>query len=390
MTTHAPGQLTPASKPRTGKHPVRRAHTRAHDPRLAAAELRSAFSGQELALLLVFTTSAHDLARLGPALRDEFAPVPVVGCTTAGEIGPDGYLDGSMTAVGLASTHFTVASAWLPDLDAFDEASARELSAGLLARVGGTHEECFSLLLVDGLSIREERVARQCQRALGDIPLVGGSAGDDQEFEATHVLHDGRFDRGAAWLVVRTVLPFTIFRSSHFVGQGEPLVVTDADADRRVVRAINGLPAAHEYARVLGVELDALTRRQLAAAPFVVKVGGNDYVRSVQKVHDDGSLTLYCAIERGVVLRVARGAGLVDTRRSLFEEIRSSVGAPLVTLAFDCIQCKVEAEDHSVKEEVQALFLAHNVTGFASYGEQFVGSHVNQTFTGIAIGGPRP
>ena len=36
------------------------------------------------------------------------------------------------------------------------------------------------------------------------------------------------------------------------------------------------------------------------------------------------------------------------------------------------------------------LHAANNVTGFASFGEQWGSMHVNQTFTGIAIGRAAP
>ena len=389
MTTEATHRDGDPAGHQTPGEPVRRAHSRAADPRDAASELRSGLGDDTFAAVVLFASTAYDLAGLAAAVTAELPGVLTIGCTTAGEIGAAGYVDGSVSAVGLAASSFVVSAARIADLDAFDEAAARETAAGLLAGVDGPSEQCFSLLLIDGLSIREERVARQCQRALGDVPLIGGSAGDDQAFAATYVLHDGRFDHGAVWVVVRTALPFAIFRSSHFVGQGEPLVVTAADAERRIVKEINGLPAAREYARVVGVEVSELSQRRVAAAPLVVKLGGNDYVRSIQRVNEDESLTLYCAIERGVVLRVARGLELVDARRDVFDDVHRRIGQPLLTLAFDCIQCKVEAEHLDGKRAVQELFLDHNVVGFAGYGEQFVGTHVNQTFTGVAIGGGR-
>jgi hypothetical protein len=364
-------------------------HTRVTDPSQAVADVRAQLSDADLALVVFFCSSRFDLAELGAAFNAAYRRTPVVGCTTAGEIGPAGYHDGSLVAVGLPAADFDVATTVIDDLDAFDEAQAREMAADMLAHVGGSTESCFSLLLIDGLSIREERVARQCQRALGDVPLVGGSAGDDQSFVATHVFHGGRFRRGAVWLVARTALPFSVFRSSHFTGDSEALVVTEADAARRLVLEINGRPAAVEYARVLGLRREELTLGRAAAAPLVVRIGGNDHVRSIQRLEPDDSIRLYCAIDRGVVLRVAQGTDMVSARRDLFDDVRRKVGTPALTLGFDCIQCKQEAEDLDGKLSVDAVFRDNAVVGFSSYGEQFLGVHVNQTFTGVVIGQPR-
>ena len=39
-------------------------------------------------------------------------------------------------------------------------------------------------------------------------------------------------------------------------------------------------------------------------------------------------------------------------------------------------------------EPVSAFLRSQNVIGFNTYGEQFNGMHINQTFTGVAIGRP--
>ena len=39
-----------------------------------------------------------------------------------------------------------------------------------------------------------------------------------------------------------------------------------------------------------------------------------------------------------------------------------------------------------LNERVSELMIENNVVGFATYGEQFNGMHVNQTFTGVALG----
>ena len=43
-------------------------------------------------------------------------------------------------------------------------------------------------------------------------------------------------------------------------------------------------------------------------------------------------------------------------------------------------------EQRQQKRTVSELFVRNGVIGFCTYGEQFNSMHVNQTFTGIAIG----
>ena len=235
--------------------------------------------------------------------------------------------------------------------------------------------------------MREEPVTRSLQHALGRLPLIGGSVSDGLRFRNTYVYFEGRFRSDSAILILATTrLPFRLFKTQHFVATDERLVVTEADTAARIVKEINGLPAAQEYARILGVDERDLNHAHFAASPVVVMVDGANYVRSIQKANPDGSLTLFCAIEDGVVLRVAKGVDLQTNLEQALARIRAEVGEPQIVLGFDCILRRLEIAHSGSTEGVADLFARNNTTGFSTYGEQFRGVHVNQTFVGIAVG----
>src|SRR6185437_1775777 len=111
----------------------------------------------------------------------------------------------------------------------------------------------FGFLLIDGLSLSEERVASSLFHALGDVPFIGGSAGDDLAFKETFVFADGEFHRDAAVLLLfETSLPVRTLKLQHFAPTGVRMVIAGADPDRRIVTEINGEPAAKAYARLIG------------------------------------------------------------------------------------------------------------------------------------------
>ncbi len=70
------------------------------------------------------------------------------------------------------------------------------------------------------------------------------------------------------------------------------------------------------------------------------------------------------------------------------QEAEAAVGPPLVTIGCDCFLRRLEAELTGVVEETSDFLKAHKVIGFNTYGEQFEGMHINQTFTGVVIGQP--
>ena len=64
----------------------------------------------------------------------------------------------------------------------------------------------------------------------------------------------------------------------------------------------------------------------------------------------------------------------------------SSSKAPQLVIGCDCILRALELEEKQQKAEAGRLLAANNVIGFNTFGEQFQAMHVNQTFTGAAIG----
>jgi hypothetical protein len=345
-----------------------------------------------MTLVVFFCSIEYDLDILGSEMQRLFAGVQVIGCTTAGEIGPSGYRDHSISGASFPSDRFTAASGRLDKLQQFESIQAESLAQDLLQRLESLEPQAdasntFGFLLIDGMSVREEPVTRTLQNAFGELPLVGGSAGDGLNFGSTQVYSEGRFHRdGAVLALVTTRVPFRIFKTQHFVPTDQRVVVTAADAEHRIVMEIDGRPAAESYARFIGSDVESLDPRRFAEQPIVVLIDGTNYVRSIQKANPDGSLTFFCAIEEGLVLRGASGVDLVGNLEETFAGIQAAIGKPQLVVGCDCILRKLEITERGLVERVEQVFRDNHTIGFSSYGEQYLGVHVNQTLTGIAIG----
>ena len=344
---------------------------------------------------IFFCSPEYDLDVLGAELAVLFRGVNLVGCTTAGEISQLGYGTGTLVGASFPSADFTVETKRMDCLTRFEFSAGKAAPGELIQKLSerGAFVEpsnTFAFLLVDGLSQQEESLVGSLFYGLREVQLFGGSAGDGLNFGETFVYHDGTFRRDCAIIsLVHTGRPFVVFKTQHFIPSEERMVVTRALPLQRIVTEINGEPAAREYARSVGLEIDKLTPMIFAAHPVVVKVGGDYYVRSIQKVNDDESLSFFCAIDEGVVLTVARGVDLIENLQRAFDNVRVQIGEPDLVLGCDCILRYVELRQRRLIGQVADIFEKNNVLGFATYGEQFNAMHVNQTFTGVAIGGGR-
>lgn len=380
---------------------VKRGASTSADPRVAARELFAAIHDPDAALMLFFCSATYDRAALGAALREVFgAAAPLIGCTTGAEITPRGYLEGAITGVSLRGGDLAVHTERIDELADFTLARGEQAAERALAQLtvqlearAGSHgaapsgRTAFGFLLIDGMSLQEDAVVSSIYSRLGDIQLLGGSAGDGVAFAQTHLYHQGAFRTGCALLtMIHTSAPFRIFKTEHFRPTAEKMVITGADPTRRLVTEINGRAAATEYARMAGLEVDDLSPLVFATHPVVVNIGNSLYVRSIQKVHADGSLTFFCAIDEGLVLTVARAVDLVQNLREAFDGVLREVGPPQLVLGCDSVLRYIEACQDGLRDELGQLLAAHNVIGFATYGEQYNAMHVNQTFTGVALG----
>ncbi len=363
-----------------------RAATHARLPHDAASELADAL-GHDLAGALLFVSPRYDRDALASALAVAFPEVAVVGCTTSGQIGPSGFQPDGITAVGFPRSHFQIEAHAIEPLDAM-QGAVTEVCEGVEASQPPRGWKTFGLLLVDGLSMAEERLAAALYAGVGGIPIVGGSAGDDLAFEATHVYVDGCFRSNAAvLLIVHTPVAFTTIKVMHHVPTDRRLVITAADPAQRLVREINGYPAATAYAAAVGVAPEELCTETFSRHPVMLRLGNEHYIRSIQCVEADGSMRFYCAIDKGLVLSVAKPSTPLDSLQRAFERAQREIGQPSVVLGCDCILRRLELESLGLADEVGRFFADTRVVGFSTYGEQVDGVHVNQTFAGIALGG---
>ncbi|QDU70436.1 FIST N-terminal domain-containing protein [Mucisphaera calidilacus] len=353
------------------------------NPQRAVAHLIDQLGCTHADALTYFASPDYDFKTVA-SLLDDAIHAPSIGCTTAGELGADhGYTRGGIIATAITSDELSFEPHLIRDLSTFDTLRAKEefIDSGRLSNPD------FGMLLIDGLSMAEEQVAAALYNILGDKPLVGGSAGDNMRFRETWVAVNGEACRNAAALaLVNTTLPYRVFHTHHFEPTDQRLVITRAIPDQRIVIEINGYPAAIGYAKAIGRDVEELNASVFAANPLMLSIGGEYFMRAIQSANDDNSLTLYCAIDEGLVMRIARGNNLTQSIRQQVDAINEQLSSPQIIIAFDCIMRRLESQKNGTLAEAGRAFHSLPVVGFSTYGEQYNGLHVNQTMTGVAIG----
>lgn len=373
---------------------ARSAWTAEPDAALAVAAIARLLKDHDTGQFLVFFSPHYSGAGVAAALERHFAGVPVAGCSTAGEITPAGFAESSLVAIAFPRQGFRFVSGVITDVHALTVERAADMVRLLRVKLdrGGraANASRFALSFIDGLSRSEEMIVSALGWALNDIPLVGGSAGDNLALTGTTLIHNGQTHCDAALLLIaETAYRVEPFKHDHFEPAAQKMVVTASDSASRTVWELNAEPAAREYAAMAGLDAGSLSPMSFAAHPVVVKIGGDYYCRSIQKVNDDGSLSFFCAIDDGVVLTAARPRDMVEAAVAEFGRLNAAVGKLDLVLAFECVLRRLDAENRQLKHVMSSLYRDNGVAGFHTYGEHYRCMHLNQTLTGVAIGARR-
>ncbi|MBI6629161.1 FIST N-terminal domain-containing protein [Pontibaca salina] len=365
--------------------------SRARNPNDAVREAVAELPDNGICFALVFVPERLEPHCVATALSRYLPQTLAFGCTTAGQITPQGYESDALLIVSFPRNHFRCSSTLIHPLApvsiADTAAAARRLSTRFSRSAGWNR---FALVLSDGLSKQEEVLVAALEAGLEDIPVFGGSAAGGMAFNSTFVLHNRRFYSDAAVLIlVETDLTFRGIGFNHFLPTEERMVVTRARPDERIVLELNGSAAAQEYARLVGCGVADLSPRVFAANPVLVRSHNAWHVRAIQQVTENGGLSFLCAIDDGLLLTLGRSNGILETLESGLRVPGPDNEAPNLILGFDCFLRKLEIEQNAIAHQASEVLRGHRVLGFNTFGEQHCGVHVNQTFVGVAFFTPQ-
>lgn len=262
------------------------------------------------------------------------------------------------------------------------EVALAERALGL-TRLLRPEREGFKVLFVRHGEEAEEYVAARLHLLDPDLPLVGGTAAPGPDGAPSWCVADGAVLRGTNLLLVgRSRCPLRVSHHHNYLEGKGRLVVTCIGENWRCVRRINGRPARQTLAAAFGIDPDRITPDAVAVRPLAVRIGDEWFVRSVYHV-DGNDLHFASAMAPGMVLGLLEPG---DQSAAL-----SGVLTPLRTeglrgmLSFSCLGRRLESDHLGTTSRTAAVFNDLPVVGGHTFGEQWMGLHLNQTFTTIAF-----
>ena len=352
-------------------------------------------------LLIVFCSRAHNLRQLLRQIRGRAGDVPLIGCTTAGQIATGGPSDGGVVVAALGGKGFavrtTVAAGASRNLREAGACVARSLPdrADLPHRV--------VLLLSDGLAGDQQEIVRGAHGVLGAaVPLVGGCAGDDLQMSRTFQFYDDRVLTDSVVAAgIASDAPLGVGVRHGWRRVGEPMLVTSSTGNR--VYTLDDRPALDVYLMHLGVsepaqpDQEGLARLALTHPLGLSRLDGEDTARFIGGGNfAERSLSCIAEVPQGALVWVMEGhaRSVLEATDAACADSLAALGErpPLGMIAFDCIARRAVLGESGIRSEISRLAVMASgapVAGFYTYGEiartRGVRGFHNQTLVVLAM-----
>lgn len=331
-------------------------------------------------LVLVFSSvKRFNEGKLQNFLKKRYPTASIVGCTTSGEISPNGVFDDSVqiTAIQWQKVMQRVAQSKSSNMqDSFETAVnlANQLKGDELRTV---------LVISDGLNVNGSELISGFQSVLGDTPIIGGLAGDGGAFVQTLQMFNETISDHM--VIAVGLYGDALVTSSGALGgwrpYGPPRKVTKSQ--KNVVYELDGKPALSLYQMYIGAAFSKGLPGSGLKFPLAIIEEGK---REVEKIRTllavdakDNSLTFAGNVEEGETVRLCQtnhdrlveGAGAAANLVLDGLEAQKT-SQPGLALCVSCVGRKgVMAEQvvDEVKLVQQLLGPQTSVAGFYSYGE---------------------
>ena len=368
----------------------------------ASAAAADALDGRHASLLIVFCSDAYEPEAILDGIGEVAAGVPLVGCSTAGEMSDGSAGDRSIVVTAIGGEGFEA-------LTAAGRGASRGLrtagaaAADCLSRLEGSGERVL-LLLTDGRAGDQNEVIRGVHEVVGSgVPLAGGCAGDGVLMAGTFQLHD---DEVLTDAVVAAAIcsegPVGLGWSHGWRPVGEPVLVTRSAGNH--VLEIDDVPALDRYLdhfdapSAVRSDPDEFTRwARVHPLGLARRRTGEQPVRCVGEADFDRR-ELVCTAEmpQGGLAWFMRGdrASVLDSTRGACQQALGGFDSrpPLGLIAFNCIGRRGILGTAGIGEEVDLISdcVGAPLAGLYTYGEiartRGVNAVHSQTLVALALG----
>ncbi|ATP39274.1 hypothetical protein CSE16_04035 [Solibacillus sp. R5-41] len=349
---------------------------------------------KEPGLVLFFASTVYSFEKLTELFKEKYPQAQIVGVTTTGEIGPQGYSESSLSAQSFSKSFGKAKAVLMKDIvkyPIFDRENIVQAakSIGIQVTSKMIEKEGLGLVFPVGLKAGEEKMLSVVNSIFqyDGFPIFGGTAGDDAKFVMTKVSVNGEITTtGGAAIFLKPVVEFYIHKENIFKSTGKQVKITKADPEKRIVYEMNHRPAAEVYAKLINVPKNELGKH-FALHPLGRKFNHDFLIASPFEAKSSGEVEFYCQVYEGAIVDILEPKNPVLEMEKTIADFTNRFTELHGVLGSNCILRKLQFQNEQLFSKLNTqLSVLPNLCGFSSYGEQLNKSQLNQTLLLIGFG----
>ena len=351
-----------------------------HAAGLEAAKAAAEQAGGTPDVFIVLSSIAMKHPEVLSGITEAYPDVPMVGCSTAGEITKEGSSKESVVAMALRSDQMQFTVGMGKPVKGNERAAGHALAQDIKSRAPG--EVTSMIIFSDVLGANGTEISRGVLEVFGeDFVMVGGAAGDDLNFKDTHEYYNGQVYSGYTVGVGLSGDYKKAFGAKHgWEPVGAAHTVTKASGT--TVTEVDGKPPYELYKEYFGDKVDeiksGILNRMALTYPLGMQVEGTEgYMIRVPLVfNDDGSIVFGAEVIEGSKVSIMMGTqeksieAAIDVAKNVAAEFGET--KPAALFISDCIaRKKLYGPDVSKEIDEVTSIIGPDVPliGFYSYGQ---------------------
>ncbi|MEJ7694203.1 FIST N-terminal domain-containing protein [Daejeonella sp.] len=340
-------------------------------------------------VVIVFASSFYDYTSLLQSLKSTCNTELLVGSSSAGEFTSTDFAIDSACAVAISSPDLKFKAGIATGLKN-DRGLASEALTSVLSPDDYEYQYHSAMIFADALSgYTDELIELLTESTLGKYQFFGGGAGDNANFQSTHIFFDtGAYTDAAVILEILSNKPIGVGAAHGWAAVGEKMRVTETDGMRLV--SLNAQPAAEVFAAHAVATGQQFDPEQ--PIPFFlhnilgIEVAGDFKLRVPLGVLPDGSVAMASDIPNGAYVNFmatdnsCSKQAAIEATAAAMQQLGSH--KPNVALFFDCVATRLrmgkefDFELNKVSETLNGI----NFAGCNTYGQV---ARINGQFSGF-------
>ena len=269
--------------------------------------------GRRADFIIVFSSTFHNQRKVIDGVKLVSGNIPLVGCSSAGEITNEGPLSKSVVVLALETPKIKWTISARENVNKNPLKSGKEVAEEILKKAEG--KVSLFLMFSDGLAKNKNTILKGIQKVLGNnFPIVGASAGDDALFKKTYqyfnsqVLTDSLIGIGLSG-----GFTFGIGTGHSWEPIGLPMKVTKSKGKKII--EIDNRPAISVYLDYFGKEAKELLKRPLNIISYRyplgigIKGGSTFLIRNTFASDNKGNIICAAEIPKGSTIQLMISSG---------------------------------------------------------------------------------